>query len=87
MKTFEEINALKGEEISLVTGGDGGAIYGKDLKPDPERQTVEVTFMTPAPGSNGGAIYTGDPEPQQYIGGIVFVGNTPGQSGGAIING
>ena len=57
MKTFKEINALKEEGISLVTGGDGGAIY------------------------------TGDPEPQQYIGGIVFVGNTPGQSGGAIING
>ena len=87
MKTFEEINALKEEEISLVTGGDGGAIYGKDLKPDSERQTVEVTFTTHAPGSNGGAIYTGDPEPQQYIGGIVFVGNTSDQSGGAIING
>lgn len=87
MKTFEKINALKEEEILPVTGGDGGAIYGKDLKPDSERQTVEVTFTTIAPGSDGGAIYTGSPEPQQYIGGIVFISNTSAQSGGAIING
>ena len=66
----------------MVNGGDGGAIYGKDI--DPDWQPVEITFIEAPPSSNGGAIYFGSPEPQQFCE-IHFVNNKAGQSGGAIM--
>lgn len=65
MKMNEAICILPEEKLRQVSGGDGGVIYGKNLKPDSEQTFVEITFVEAPPGTSGGAIYFGSAEPQQ----------------------
>lgn len=60
----EAICILSKEKLRQVSGGDGGAIYGKNLKPDSEQTFVEITFVEAPPGTSGGAIYFGSAEQQ-----------------------
>ena len=57
MQNFIERDNLTDESLRLVNGGDGSAIYGKDLKPDSEQTFIEVTFIEAPPSTSGGAIY------------------------------
>ena len=82
MNMIEKLNILPDEKLRLVNGGDGGAIYGKDI--DSDWQPVGITFTEATPSSNGGAIYFGSPESKKFCE-IHFVNNKAGQSGGAIM--
>ena len=83
MKNIEELSVLPDEKLRMVNGGDGGAIYGKDIEPD--GQSVEIAFTKAPQDSNGGAIYYGSSGSQQFCE-ITFVNNTAGQSGGAVVS-
>lgn len=86
MNNLKDTIILPDEKLMQVNGGDGGAIYGKDIDVNPDLQTVEITFTKAPQGSNGGAVYYGshEPQPQQFRE-ITFVSNNAGQSGGAIV--
>lgn len=59
MLNFIVHDNLTDEALRLVNGGNGGAIYGKDLKPDSEQTFIEVTFIEAPSNTSGGVIYYG----------------------------